>query len=236
MTRVLRLPTRSRRQARAIVRIQLDRLSPLPASETLFDLVPLRPDGTETVFALGIVRRHALSDSAFQNQRAVTVRRDVDDADVVFRFRNANAVNDWETRYLKDAPGIAIIVVAVTALALAANLRADRWREQRLPEIATAHELADQRAVAFTEQAAAQLEWSGLERTDAATRFLCVLDRISRSVPGGLAIMMATADADQVTLTLPQGGATGPLQSAGAVASEADPDSGKVIFPTEVCS
>ena len=57
MIRVLRLPTRSRRQARNIARLQLDRLSPLPPGEIVYDLVPLRQDGAETVFAMGILRR-----------------------------------------------------------------------------------------------------------------------------------------------------------------------------------
>lgn len=236
MTRVLRLPTRSRRQARSIVKMQLDRLSPLPAAETLFDLAPMRQEGAETVYALGILRRRVLFDPAFADQRMVSAVREIEGVEVTFRFRNVGAVHDREVRYLKHAPRAALIALAVSAVALAANIRAETWREQRLPEIAAAQRLANQQARAAEQQTAARAEWTGLERTDAATRFLCVLSRVSEAAPNGLAIVSAAADPQQVTLRTAQGADASGLSRVGAV-TEGPATNGQIaVFPQAVCA
>lgn len=238
MTRVLRLPTRAPRQARAIVRLQLDRLSPLPAAETLFDLVPLRQDVGETVFALGILRRAALSDPAFASQRTVSVTRSVEGEEVVFRFRNAGAVDDREARWLKHAPRAALIGLGIAAVALAGQLRAEQWRERRLPEIAAEKRLVTRQARLAAQQVEARAEWTALERTDAATRLLCVAGRIGSALPGGLQITSATVDARSVTLNLASSAPVPALVAAGA----SSPLGGNlaqtrtVIFPSEVCA
>lgn len=238
MTRVLRLPTCAPRQARAIVRLQLDRLSPLPAADTLFDLVPLRQDGAETVYALGILRRAALADPAFASQRTVTAARSVEGQDVVFRFRNAGAVDDREARWLKHAPRVALVCLGLAAVALAGQLRADQWRERRLPEIAAEKRLAAQQARLAEQQASARADWVSLERADAATRYLCVAGLVGTALPGGLAITSGAADPHTVTLTVGPGAQVSALVAAGA-APPAGGDSsggGSVVFPREVCA
>jgi len=237
MTRVLRLPTRSPRQARSIVRMQLDRLSPLPASDTVFDLVVLRQDVGETVYALGILRRSTLADAAFASQRLVTVTRSIEDQDVVFRFRNAGAVDDREARWLRHAPRIALVCLGLAAVALAGNLRAEQWRERRLPEIAAAKRLAVQEARLADQQASARAEWVSLERADAATRLLCVAGRVGGTLPAGVVVTSAAADAQQVTLMLASGANGAALANAGGRAPPgADPNRpGSVVFPREVC-
>lgn len=237
MTRVLRLPTRAPRQARAIVRMQLDRLSPLPAADTLFDLVALRQDAGETVYALGILRRAALADNAFSAQRTVAVTRSVEGETVVFRFRNAGAVDDREARWLKHAPRAALICLGLAAVALAGNLRAEQRRERRMPEIAAEKRLIAQQARLAEQQASARTEWISLERTDAATRYLCVADRIGGALPGGLAITGAATDAQTVTVNLSPGFNVSALVAVGATPSPgADPtQAGSVVFPREVC-
>jgi hypothetical protein len=238
MVRVLRLPTRAPRQARAIVRMQLDRLSPLPASETLFDLVPLRQDGGETVYALGIVRRATLGDPAFTSQRTVTATRPVEGEEVVFRFRNAGAVDDREARWLKHAPRLALVCLGLAAVALAGQLRADQWRERRLPEIAAGKRLAAQQTRLAEQQASARADWAALERADAATRYLCVAGRIGSAVPRGLAVRSATADPHTVTLTVGPGTDLAVLVTAGAAQPVGGDPSGasSVVFPREVCA
>lgn len=238
MTRVLRLPTRAPRQARAIVRMQLDRLSPLPAADTVFDLVALRQDAGETVYALGILRRAALADGAFSAQRTVAVTRSIEGEDVVFRFRNAGAVDDREARWLKQAPRVALVCLGFAAVALAGNLRAGQWREQRLPEIAIEQRLAVQQARLAEQQASARTEWLSLERTDAATRYLCVAGRIGSALPRGLAVSGATADSQAVTLNLGAGSHVSALVAAGATPpAGGDPTAARAItFPREVCA
>lgn len=236
MTRVLRLPTRSPRQARSIVRMQLDRLSPLPASDTTFDLVALRQDVGETVYALGILRRSVLADAAFASQRTVAVTRSIEDQDVVFRFRNAGAVDDREARWLRHAPKVAILCLGLTAVALAGDLRAEQWRERRLPEIAAAKRLAAQEVRQAGEQASARTDWAALERADAATRFLCVGGRIRAAAPAGVAVTSATADPQQVTLTMAGANGAALANAGGRAAPGADPNRpGPVVFPREVC-
>jgi hypothetical protein len=238
MTRVLRLPTRAPRQARAIVRMQLDRLSPLPAADTLFDLVALRQDAGETVYALGILRRAALADPRFASQRTVTATRSVEGEDVVFRFRNAGAVDDREARWLKHAPRLALVCLGLAAVALAGQLRADQWRERRLPEIAAEKRLAAQQARLAEQQASARADWLSLERADAATRYLCVAGLVGSALPGGLAVTSATADPHTVTLNLGPGSNIAALVAAGATLPPGGDTAGagSVVFPREVCA
>ncbi|MEJ6790939.1 hypothetical protein BrevBR_15455 [Brevundimonas sp. BR2-1] len=237
MTRVLRLPTRSPRQARSIVRMQLDRLSPLPAADTAFDLVCLRQEAAETVYALGIIRRSALNDPAFSSQRRVAARQDVEGATVLFRFRNAGAVDDREARWLAHAPRLALVCLGLAAVALAGNLRAEQWRERRLPEIATAKRLAAQQARTAEQQASARADWAALQRADAATRYLCVAGRLGAAAPGGVAIARADADAGQVSILLTQPADTALHRSGGELQAGADPSQpGVIVFPTGVCS
>jgi hypothetical protein len=236
MARVLRLPTHSTRQARAIVKMQLDRLSPVPVAETIFDLVLIRPEGAEGLFALGITRRAGLSGSAFADRRTVTATRIVDGADVMFHFRNPNGVDDRERRLLQHAPRAAMIVVGVTALLLAGAFRAEQWREQRLPELAAQQRETAQAQRAADEQAAARLEWTALARTDASTRLLCSMDRIRRAGAGQVVpVLSLNADAEKVGLRVGSGAAADLLARAGATVDRGEGGDTAVTFPAEVC-
>lgn len=238
MTRVLRLPTRSPRQARSIVRMQLDRLSPLPAADTVFDLVALRQEAGETVYALGIIRRSALSDPTFSSQRTVAARQQIEGAAIVFRFRNAGAVDDREARWLGYAPKIALVCLGLAAVSLSGNLRAEQWRERRLPEIAAARRLAAQEARSAEQQGSARTDWLALERADAATRYLCVGGRLGAAVPGGVSVARAAADAGQVSILLTQpADAAAWVRSGGELQPAADPSQpALIVFPRQVCS
>lgn len=237
MTRVVRLPTSSSRQARRIVGLQLDRLSPLPAAEVLYDLAPLRRDGAETVYALSLLRRSALSDPAFAARRTIQVSRSVDGVEATFRFRNAGAVTDRESRWLAHAPRIALACLGLAAVALAGHIRAEQWRERRLPEIAAEQRQATREARQAEQQRDAWAEWNALERTDAATRLLCVASRLS-SAP--LPVAAVSADAKKVTLSPATAAAQGRLQSAGgssiAASTPAAGQPGPVEFAGEVCA
>ncbi len=237
MTRVLRLPTPSVRQARSIVRLQLDRLSPLPAAETLFDLAPLGQEAGETLYALGILRRSALADPAFGAQRLIAVSKTVGGRDVMFRFRNAGAVDDRETRWLQHAPKAAMVCLGLAAVALAGQLRAAEWRERRLPEIAAEQRLAARETRLAAEQAAARAEWMSLERADAATRYLCAATRIAAARPGGVAVTGAAADPQRVTVTLAPGSDAGALGTALDLPGAPAPtdQTPALTFPSEVC-
>lgn len=239
MTRVLRLPTNSVRQARAIVRMQLDRLSPLPVQSVVFDLVRLQRTGGETTFALGVLRRSALLDPAFSNRRVVTLARSVDGSDVVFRFRNASAVDDRERRWLSHAPKAAALALGLAAVLLAGQIRADRWRELSLPAIAAEQRIAARVARDARDQSAALQDWRSLDRSDAATRLLCVASRIAADDRAPVVLASANSEATQVTLT--------PVDAAGGArlaAADGKPESIEgaangptpVVFGPEVCT
>ncbi|HYC98454.1 hypothetical protein [Brevundimonas sp.] len=238
MTRVLRLPTRSVRQARAIVRLQLDRLSPLPAADTVFDLAPLRSDAGETVYALGVLRRSALADPALSDQRTVVVTKTVEGQAVAFRFRNPGVIDDREARWLKHAPKLALVCLGLAAVALAGQLRAEQWRDRRLPEIAAAQRLETRQVRLSGQRAAARAEWASLERTDAATRYLCAAGRIAAVRPGGVAVTGVIADPRRVTLALAPGTEVAPLIDALGLPAPAAGSAGPaaVVFPSEVCA
>jgi hypothetical protein len=223
MTRALRLPTLSKRQARSIVRIQLDRLSPLPVAETVFDVVLIHPEGTEGLWALGIARKVALLDPALTTTAVIPVAKSVEGTEVVFRFRNPGAVSAFEARWLANAPAAAIIAVGLAAVALAANVRADQWCERRLPEVAEAARSQAQLAHDAQQQRDARAEWTALHRADASTRLLCVLSRLGAKAPGGVAIAGLSATQRAVTIQIPAGGDVAALTSAGATAP-ANPD------------
>ena len=181
MTRTVRLPTASRAQARDIIRLQLDRLSPLPRADILFDVVPLDRQGGETRYALGVVRKAALDDPAFTRRRLVEVRRLVDGAEAVFRFRNPFMRSDWEPRLLRHAPAALVVCAGLAALMLAAADRSERRKERRLPEIAREAVVARRAAEAETTRISSLTAWAGLEHGDAATRALCVLTRLEQT-------------------------------------------------------
>jgi len=238
MTRVLRLPTDSVRQARKIVRMQLDRLSPLPVTSVVFDLVRLERAGGETTFALGILRRSALLDPAFANRRMVALARSADGTEVVFRFRNASAVDDRETRLLAHAPKTAAVALGLAAVLLAGQIRADHWREARLPAIAAEQRIAARAARDARDQTAALAEWRSLDRSDAATRLLCIASKITAADRSPLALAGAASDATQVRLAPLDTGDAARLAAAGGEAAPAGGAAGAptpVTFGPEVC-
>lgn len=231
MTRTLRLPTASPRQARSIVKLQLDRLSPLPISEIVFDLVSLKRDGAETVYALGLLRQAALKQSAFAARRVVQVPHLVDGQNVVFRFRNPGVVTDHETRWLAQAPRFALVALGLASVVLAFSIRIEEWRDRRLPEIAAEQRLNTRQALAARQSQQAWSEWSGLERSDAAVRFLCVASLLS---PDAVQITAVTADTNQLAMMPANEAASARLQAAGGTAEKGP--LGLVTFGQEVCS
>lgn len=231
MTRILRLPTPSRRQARRIVQMQLDRLSPVPVRDTVFDLVPLGTEGAETLYALGIVRRAALSGTG---RRFVNLSRVVEGQPVTFRFRDPDAVDDREARWLAHAPKAAVVLLGLAAVALASNLRADQWREDRLAEIARERRTAAVEARAAREEVEAGAEWSGLSKADAATRLLCISRRL-RSAGGAQPIASLSADPREVRIVLPEGGDADAAARAGAAVTPGGPGGTEAVFGSELC-
>lgn len=232
MTRLVRLPTRSPGQARRVVGLQLDRLSPLPATDTVYDLVMIRQDGAETLYALGIVRKAHLSDAAYANRRHISLTRAVETNEVTFRFRNPHAVDDREVRWLKHASQAAIIALGLAVVATAAGQRAGAWREQRMVEIAASQREAARAAQNAELQASARADWTDLERTDAATRLLCVAQKVS--TPGGAPVPLLgyAGEAKELVLRLPEGADTSSLLAAGGV-EQGGPTA--IVFGQEVC-
>lgn len=237
MVRVVRLPTASRRQALSIVKMQLDRLSPLPVADSVFDLAAVRQDGAETVYALGVIRRLALRDPVLSGQRTLTITRAVEGVDVRFRFRNPDAVDDREARLLRHAPVAAAIALGLAAIALAGNIRADKWRDTRLPEIAAARRAVAQQARLDREKTDARTLWVGLERTDAASRLLCVFSKISSATPGGISVVNVSADDKQVVFRL-NASVAAPLSAAGATvdARAGANEPASATFGPDVCT
>ena len=232
MTRLVRLPTRSPRHARRIVALQLDRLSPLPAPDTAYDLVMIRQDGAETLYALGIVRKAHLSDAAYANRRHIVLTRTIEATEVAFRFRNPHAVDDREVRWLKHAPKAAVIALGLALVATAASQRADTWRAQRMVEIAAGQREAAREALDAELQASARADWTGLERTDAATRLLCVSQKVSATGDAPVPLLGYAGEADELVFRLPEGANTAPLLTAGGI-EQGSPN--VIAFGQEIC-
>ncbi|MNR99307.1 hypothetical protein D3C71_308930 [compost metagenome] len=232
MTRFVRLPTRSLRQARRVVGLQLDRLSPLPAADTAYDLVMIRQDGAETLYALGIVRKAHLSDAAYANRRHIALTRTVETTEVAFRFRNPHAVDDREIRWLKHAPRAAVITLGLALVTAAADQRADAWREQRMVEIAAGQREAAREALDAELLTSARADWTGLERTDAATRLLCVSQKVSPPSDAPVPLLGYAGEADELVLRLPEGTNTASLLTAGGV-KQGGPN--VIAFGQEIC-
>ena len=238
MARLIRLPTRSLRQARSIVRMQMDRLSPLPMAEVVFDLVLIRAEGAETLYGLGIIRKGALADPAPGGKSIVEAHRTVEGHPLVFRYRSPNAVNDWELRWLKHAPTAAVLVLGLAAVLWAGQVRSDAWRERRLPEIAAAQRHAAKVARDAEQQSQARGAWLSLDRADAATRLTCVAAALQPAAPGqGLPVTSIQAAPDRVVLTAATDRFSKALADAGgAVVPAGPPPSGIVAtFTSEAC-
>lgn len=233
MTRVVRLPTSSLRQARTIIRLQLDRLSPLPPDAVLFDLVPLRQDGSDTLFALGLLRRTALSLPGLSQQSTITAARTLDGAEVVFRFRNPGVTAQWETRWLAHAPRACLVALGVATMMLAGQIRADAWRERRLPDIAAEQRASTRGARDARDERQAHADWAALDRSDAATRLLCVASRVRAAAPDGLAVAGIAAKADQTVITLQGDLSAAMMNTLGRAPDPASPRT--LVFPAEVC-
>lgn len=233
MTRVLRLPTASPRQARSIVKLQLDRLSPLPASEVAFDLAVLRRDGAETVYALGLLRQAALKQPAYAARRIIPARQTVEGQEVVFRFRNPGVVTDHETRWLSRAPQVALFALGLTSIVLVTSIRVQDWKERRLPQVTAEQRLNTRQAQTARQAQQAWSEWSGMGRTDAAARFLCVASHIA---PDAVAVTAATADTAAVSLSPATDAASTRLQAAGGTLTSPPDQPALVTFGADICA
>lgn len=235
MTRLMRLPTRSVREARSIVRLQLDRLSPLPSAETVFDVVSVRSEAGQGVYAVGILRRAILSTPPYDARPVLSLTRDVDGQRVTFRFRNAGATSEFEARYLKYAPHALTMALGVAVLALSVHVKVEDWHDARLPAIA-----AETRArnVAVREgghQRDARGAWMALERRDASTQILCLGLRLG-ALDRPVAIRHLRADGDRVTLTARQEADQVRIRTAGGQpVSTADPAAGQ-MFEDRACA
>lgn len=231
MTRVLRLPTSSMRQARTIVRLQMDRLSPLPPDAVLFDLVRLSQADADTTYALGILRKSDLLEPAVAGKRVLALARTIEEREVVFRFRNPSATDDREDRWLAHAPKAAVLALAIAAVALAGQIRADQWREDQLPILAAEQRTGALAAREASEQTAALKEWKDLERSDAATRLLCVTNLVAGRDPRSLTVAAASGDAKSLRITTADAEGLARLSAAGGKATNA----GAAAFDEEVC-
>ena len=195
MARMVRLPTQSVRQARSIVKLQLDRLSPVPAADAIFDLVLLRAEGAEGVYALGVVRKGAL-EGLPDEASTLQIMRKVEGAEITFRFRRPGAALEFETRWLAHAPQVAAIAVGVAALAVSAGFKVGEWRDRALPELAAAERAGNLARRAGGQTLEARDAWLDHQRTDGATRILCLNARLTGRAPsGGYTIDGLSADA-----------------------------------------
>lgn len=225
MARLLRQPTTSRMKARAIVRLQLDRLSPLPPAETVFDLVLVERAGTEGVFALGVVRKADLARAEFHGQRVIALSQQVEGASAVFRFANPSWAGPKAPEWLRHAPSAAVLAGTLALVAAAGAHRSAAWTAQELPRIAAEGEARAAAAVLATEQQTARTDWSRLELGDTATRLQCVLDRLNQGDGGQVALLGLTADPGRVVLTIQAPVNEAALAETGAgLQSEAEAD------------
>lgn len=235
MTRLMRLPTSSIREARSIVRLQLDRLSPLPSAETVFDVVSVRAEEGQGVYAIGILRRAILSTPPYDARPVLSLTRDVDGRRVTFRFRNAGATSEMEARYLRHAPHALMMALGVAALALSVHTKVQDWHDARLPEIAAETRARNLAVREGGYQVEARSDWMALERRDAATQILCLGSRLGE-VDRPIAINHLRADADRVTLGARQDADQTRMRAAGAQpVSAADPTAGQ-MFEDRACA
>lgn len=233
MTRVLKLPARTRRQARAMVRMQIDRLSPLPAAEVVFDVAILSQEGAQGVFALGMARKADLSAPTFAAEAVVVVHQTVDGVPVEFRFPNSQGVDQRERRLLRHAPAAALLAMGLAALALASAIKAESWRGQQLPMIASSQRQAAVAARSARQLADARQAWTALDRSDAAVRLVCISTRLDTATP--VRITALNVGDDGVMLRLSPGVSTRNLEAAGAELTSGQ-DGAVARFGPELCT
>lgn len=231
MTRVLRLPTGSTRQARKIVKLQLDRLSPIPAGEALWDLILLRLDGAEGVFALGLIRKSELNPDEPQR----SARRPVDDQEVVFQFRNGQAASFQEAKLISRAPGWVLTALCAAALSLSIAAKADEWRDLRLSEIA--RDMRDQRKFVRDHEAEEQARkaWTAVSETDAALQWLCLATRLRQDQAAPTAVASLETTPNGTVLITRDATALPRLQALGAEFAPSSDGTTRVTISPEVC-
>lgn len=216
MARLMRLPTTSRARARAIIKLQLDRLSPLPVAETAFDLALVGREDTDGLFALGIVRKTDLIRPETRSRRTIALAQDVEGKRVVFQFRNPGWAGPGQPLWMRHAPRAAILAAAFAAVALAGAHRSSVWATGELPRLEAEGQARLAAARLASEQTAARAAWQKIDQIDAATRLTCVLERLDRPASGRLTLLGLTADPDRIVLMLEGRVDAAALSAAGA--------------------
>ena len=113
-----------------------------------------------------------------------------------------------------------------------ASQRADAWREQRMDEIAAGQREAARAVLDAELLASARADWTGLERTDAATRLLCVSSKVEAAGGAPTPLLGYAGEAGALVLRLPEGANAAPLLAAGGV-EQGGP--AVIAFGPEVC-
>jgi hypothetical protein len=231
---IIELPTQSVRDARRMVALQLDRLSPIPAKAAVFDVALLPQEGGRRRVALAIARAIDLDRPEFKTLRRIAVRRLVENQRVSFSFKNPYADPLGDVRLLHRAPQACLVLLPIALISLAGAYRIDQWATSTRAARADQEQAALQKAISLRQQSLARAAWRSLERTDGSTKILCVLTRIGNGAPSALPIVNLIAEPTRVVVatTAPEG--TTRLRSAGATI-EAQGDRLTGAFGQEVC-
>ncbi|MNR43374.1 hypothetical protein D3C85_1619870 [compost metagenome] len=99
-------------------------------------------------------------------------------------------------------------------------------------EIAAGQREAAREALDAELLTSARADWTGLERTDAATRLLCVSQKVSPPSDAPVPLLGYAGEADELVLRLPEGTNTASLLTAGGV-KQGGPN--VIAFGQEIC-
>lgn len=226
MTRVLRLPTVSRHRALKIVALQLDRLSPIPATEIAWDLALVSRNGAEGVFVFGLIRKTLLP----EGQPRVIVQRQVEEWNATLTFRNPLVSHGHEERLLKRAPSLVLTSLCAAGLVLSITLKIDEWRATQLEQSAVEARFLRQQAVTERAEDDTRRLWLSTERTDAGMEWLCLTARMPPSSAGSLVASSVEITSTGTSVT---SSAASTLQSLQALGGEAQGQ--RVFFGADLC-
>lgn len=240
LVRTLVLPTTSLKRAAQAVRLQLDRLSPAPESEILYDLAMVGEgaDGGGATWAVAFARRTAVARACAALERpSVAVEKTVAGREVTFRFRDPSGGFVGRPAWAPWAAPAAAIGFAVAVLLGAIDISI-REELTSLRADGGAKATADRAWREASDRDVAVRSWLASSRDSADAMVLCAMGVVVEATAGRHALVSLDGGPGLATLTFagPVGERLAARPGVSVTADTAAPNRKTARFASTACS
>ena len=231
--RVVSLPTTKLARARAAVELQLDRLSPVPRDEVVFDVAPLGASvGAATRYAVGIVGRDDLTAAGalFPEQAFLRESATADGVAAQFRFRNPVFLDHQNGRLISLGVNAVVLISAVVVLLTAIDYRLGRELARAQQRASTSEARLEALHRRIADQNSVWADWRSATEHDLPGAASCAFEHLRRaghevrlssmsSSSGAVNVTFASMAVSAELLSAPGITWIGPRRGAGATVS-----------------